>query len=121
MPSEEEKFLKWYAGHAKKLKINPDPYNPRHKYDYKKAWKAGEGPGPKGHWPSKYKHDDHPNRFLIHKGWLMDTKHGVKVKKATRTKGVGTIKKDPYNRKFGRWYGVGDRFETKVKDGLKQR
>ena len=43
-PEEEDKFQKWYANHAKNLKLNPDPDNPEHHYDYRKAYKAGAEP-----------------------------------------------------------------------------
>ena len=66
------------------LKVNnikePDHY--LHYYDYKKAWKNNAMPDSTGHWPSEYKHDLHPNRYIKHGDietrWY-DTKHGVYV------------------------------------------
>lgn len=57
-------FLTWYRGHAKKQKLNPDPYDPRHHYDYESAYKAGAKPDRIGHWPSKFKGPKHPNRYV---------------------------------------------------------
>lgn len=60
----EDEFRRWYAAHAKKTGINPDPDNPSHYYDYRAAFRAGAGPNEKGHWPSKYKRPGHPNQFV---------------------------------------------------------
>lgn len=57
-------FRKWYAAQAAKTGINPDPYDPRHHYDYESAYAAGMEPDASGHWPSVYKAPDHPNRFI---------------------------------------------------------
>ena len=73
---DEQAFRKWYSAHAKKLKINPNPDDPNHHYDYRSAYKAGEGPGPDGHWPSKYKLEGHPR--LIIDG--VNTKTGERIK-----------------------------------------
>ncbi len=74
-PNQEARFRKWYGEHAGRLGINPDPDDPRHKYDYRAAFKENRGPGPDGHWPSEYKDDDHPRRFVDG----MDTKTGERV------------------------------------------
>ena len=63
-PKEEAAFQKWYAGHAVTLKLNSDPDDPRHHYDYRAAFKAGVKPDEAGHWPSRFKTPDHPNRFI---------------------------------------------------------
>ena len=63
-PEEETKFQEWYAGHAKRLKLNPDPDNPLHFYDYRAAYKAGEGPGANNHWPSSHKLKGHPRMVV---------------------------------------------------------
>lgn len=68
-PDEEQAFQSWYAEKAKIAGIDPDPDNPLHKYDYRGAFKAGIEPGisPEDglyHWPSQFKDDDHPNRFV---------------------------------------------------------
>lgn len=61
---DESGFQTWYKGHAETQGINPDPDDPKHKYDYRAAYKAGVGPDDTGHWPSEFKDDDHPNRFI---------------------------------------------------------
>ncbi len=61
---DETAFREWYADHAKRLKLNPDPDDPEHHYDYRAAFEAGAGPGPDGHWPSRYKADTHPNLIV---------------------------------------------------------
>ena len=53
--------------------------NPLHYYDYMGAWRAGEGPDKGGHWPSKYKHSLHPNRFIIENNRWIDTITGKKA------------------------------------------
>jgi hypothetical protein len=67
--TDEQKFQTWYAGWAAKAGLDPDPDSPLHKYDYRKAYKAGAKPeiDPSDglyHWPSEFKDDDHPNRFV---------------------------------------------------------
>jgi hypothetical protein len=61
-------FGTWYADIARKTGINPDPDHPEHHYDYRAAYREGAEPqlGEDGqyHWPSKFKADDHPNRFV---------------------------------------------------------
>jgi hypothetical protein len=43
-----------------------DPKNPTHFYDYESAYHAGVEIPEKGEdWPSKFKHDLHPDRFVI--------------------------------------------------------
>ena len=70
---DEDKFQRWYFAQAKRWGLDPNPDAPEHKYDYRAAFKAGQGPDPKtGHWPSAFKADDHPNRFV----GIIDTKTG---------------------------------------------
>ncbi len=57
---EEKQFKSWYAGHAKKYNINPNPDDPRHFYDYRGAWKAGAKPDERGHLPDEWKQEGHP-------------------------------------------------------------
>ncbi|MEE9365875.1 MAG: hypothetical protein V3W44_04225 [Dehalococcoidales bacterium] len=66
---DESAFQEWYAKWAKKTGIDPDPDDPRHKYDYRAAFRAGVEPSissedNKYHWPSQFKDPDHPNRFV---------------------------------------------------------
>jgi hypothetical protein len=60
----EKEFRKFYAKHAKKHKLNPNPDDPEHHYDYRKAYSAGHEPDESGHWPSEFKEAKHPNRFV---------------------------------------------------------
>ena len=65
--ADEADFQQWYGGWAKKLgHLNPDPDHPAHKYDYRAAYRAGAEPTEESgwHWPSEFKHSDHPNRFV---------------------------------------------------------
>lgn len=66
---DEKAFQRWYADWAQKAGLDPNPDNPLHKYDYRAAFRAGAVPriDPGDglyHWPSKFKSDDHPNRFV---------------------------------------------------------
>jgi len=66
---DEARFQAFYAKWAKVAGINPDPDAPGHKYDYRGAFAAGHAPQIDDtdglyHWPSKFKDDDHPNRFV---------------------------------------------------------
>ena len=72
----EEKFQRWYQNHARRHKLNPNPDDPRHHYDYRAAYKAGASPDNSGHWPSKFKTDSHPN--LVVDG--VNTKTGQKIR-----------------------------------------
>lgn len=74
----EKAFKSWYQVWANKTGIDPNPDNPLHKYDYRAAHKAGATPSiskddGKYHWPSEFKSDDHPNRFVNG----VDTKTGI--------------------------------------------
>ena len=65
----EEAFQEWYGGWAKKAHLHPDPYHPKHYYDYKAAWKAGAEPEASRedfsyHWPSEFKLEDHPRMVV---------------------------------------------------------
>jgi hypothetical protein len=63
-PEEEMQFQEWYKGHATKWGLNKDPDDVGHKYDYRGAYLEGEEPDSEGHWSSKFKDPDHPNRFV---------------------------------------------------------
>ncbi len=60
----EPEFQRWYQGHAATLGLNSDPDDPQHFYDYRRAFAAGAGPDPAGHWPSQFKLAGHPNRYV---------------------------------------------------------
>lgn len=60
----EQKFQDWYAGYADKLGLNPNPDDPQHFYDYRKAYAAGATPDATGHWPSDFKTEGHPRMIV---------------------------------------------------------
>jgi len=67
--AEEPKFQAWYKERAEKAGIDPDPDAPLQKYDYRGAFRAGAEPEVSKddglyHWPSEFKDEDHPNRFV---------------------------------------------------------
>ena len=65
MPNLEElQFQAWYQDWANKLRLNPNPDDPRHFYDWRGAFKAGALPDQSGHWPSQFKLEGHPNMFV---------------------------------------------------------
>ena len=77
---DEQKFQSWYGDWADRAGIDPDPDNPLHNYDYRAAFKAGAEPSiskedGRYHWPSQFKEDDHPNRFVDG----VDTKTGRSI------------------------------------------
>jgi hypothetical protein len=61
---QDDQFQNWYSGWATQLGLSPDPYDPRHLYDYEAAWKAGAEPDEQGHWPSEFKLVGHPTAVV---------------------------------------------------------
>tara|TARA_R100001463_G_scaffold2421_1_gene10237 strand:- start:2331 stop:2648 length:318 start_codon:yes stop_codon:yes gene_type:complete len=77
-------FKSWYGGWSNKLRLNPDPYHWKHFYDYESAYNDGADPtwddGKQMYkWPSKYKDDFHPDRFVFEKGKWLDSKYDKNV------------------------------------------
>ena len=66
-PEEDVEFSHWYSDIAEKSNLSPDPDDPRHYYDYRAAHEAGATLDERKHLPSEFKHDLHPNRFIIGK------------------------------------------------------
>jgi hypothetical protein len=63
--ADEAAFQKWYKNWATAAKMDQNPDDPRHHYDYRAAYNAGvNAPAPGDHWPSTYKDDSHPRRFI---------------------------------------------------------
>lgn len=62
---DEKAFRSWYKDYAEKLNLNPNPDDPKHFYDYRAAYMAGEKPDASGHWPSQFKKEGHPKRFIL--------------------------------------------------------
>jgi hypothetical protein len=72
-PTEEDEFLRWYQSMAATQGLDLNPDDPRHLYDWRGAWKAGNRtPSSGGHWPSRFKAETHPNRYVDG----LDTKTG---------------------------------------------
>jgi hypothetical protein len=62
---EEKQFQSWYSNWSKLLSLNPNPYDPLHHYDYRKAWKAGASPTWQSEhqqfrWPDEFKEENYP-------------------------------------------------------------
>ena len=81
---DEKAFQSWYSNIVKKNKglLAADPDDPKHYYDYRSAFSAGiKAPNLKKgeHWPSKYKDDLHPNRYIEQDGGFYDTKYEKKA------------------------------------------
>ncbi len=81
---DEDSFLKWYHDMSKKMGLHPNPDHPEHQYDYRGYYQEfGEEPlEPGDHFPSQYKYNDHPNRFVRTKDGMMDTISGEIVPEA---------------------------------------
>jgi hypothetical protein len=87
---DERAFQSWYGDWARKTGINPNPDDPLQKYDYRGAYSAGVVPqidpgDGRYHWDSRFKADDHPNRFVNGE----DTKTGRRVDPIRETIGRG--------------------------------
>ena len=79
-PDEDAEFLDWYSGVAERANLSPDPDDPRHYYDYRAAFEAGAKLDERKHLPSEFKHDLHPNRFVVGKDLeIYDSKYGEKA------------------------------------------
>ena len=77
----EDEFLSWYSNIAEKSNLSPDPDDPRHYYDYRAAHEAGAGLDERKHLPSEFKHDLHPNRYIIGKDLeIYDSKYETPAK-----------------------------------------
>ena len=74
---EDTGFSDWYSDLSKRADISPDPDDPRHYYDYRAAYEAGVELDERRHLPSEFKHDLHPDRYIIDKKDLSiyDTKY----------------------------------------------
>ena len=91
---QEKKFQAWYSRWADLAGIDPNPDAPEQRYDYRGAYLAGVTPeaSPEDnyrlHWPSEFKDDDHPNRYVTDAdknpgtlvgGGMLDSKTGKPV------------------------------------------
>jgi hypothetical protein len=79
-PEEESQFRTWYASWAAMPHTNMDNDPDAGSYAYRLAWKSGAEPSPiDGHWTSKFKFDDHPNRYVETSDGTMDSRSGEMV------------------------------------------
>lgn len=87
--TDEAAFRQWYATWAEKLRMDPNPDDPRHYYDFRAAHRAGVEPQPyvasstpgstwgsgqmmpdrameraPMHWTSEFKREGHPNEVV---------------------------------------------------------
>ena len=69
-------FEEWYEIYSRAHRLNPDPLDLRHQYDYEEAFNAGVREAISEHLPSRFKGIGHPRRFI--KG--IDTVTGKKGK-----------------------------------------
>jgi hypothetical protein len=80
-PEEDAEFLNWYSNIAERSNLSRDPDDPKHYYDYRAAYEAGADLDERKHLPSEFKHDLHPNRYIIGKDLeIYDSKYGKKAK-----------------------------------------
>ena len=81
-PEEDVEFSHWYSDIAEKSNLSPDPDDPRHYYDYRAAFEAGAKLDESKHLPSEFKHDLHPNRFILDEKTLKihDSKYDKEAK-----------------------------------------
>ena len=79
-PEEDVEFSHWYSNIAEKSNLSPNPDDPKHYYDYRAAHKAGAQLNEKKDLPSEFKHDLHPDRFIIGKDLeIYDSKYEKKA------------------------------------------
>lgn len=65
MPYDERQFQDWYAGVSKKMRLHPNPDEPKHFYDYRALYKSGvREPDISGHWPSEFKLKGHSREIV---------------------------------------------------------
>lgn len=88
-------IVKWRKSLVEKYGNDADPYR-KGDYDYRSAVMSGVTPKPHEgdvpHWDSKYKSDDHPNRFIKQKdGTVLDSKYGKIVPRGTAHEVLGTV------------------------------
>jgi len=93
---DEFRFQSWYKKIAETFGLNVDPDDPEHFYDYRAAYKSGEGPDQFGKWPSKYKKQGHKDQFMKIAGKWIDTITGkaLSQEQIARLKEFGRITTD---------------------------
>jgi len=103
-PERESQFQHWYGRIAKQMGLDPNPDSPDHKYDYRGAYLRGFSPGTDRHWPSMFKDDDHPNRFIspkrdkrVPEGYIWDSKHNTLMREGHFASYYGNLAEDDDN------------------------
>ena len=77
----EAEFQQAYHEYARRMGLDPNPDNPLHRYDYRRAFLRGQlRPHETGHLPSEFKLPGHPRTFVSG----MDTRTGKPVKRKYR-------------------------------------
>ena len=62
---KEAEFQQVYHEYARRMRLDTNPDNPLHRYDYRRAFLAGElKPNETGHLPSEFKLPGHPQTFV---------------------------------------------------------
>ena len=80
-PEEDVEFLDWYLNIAERSGISSDPSDPKHYYNYRAAYEAGADLDREKHLPSEFKHDLHPDRYIIGKDLeIRDSKYNKPAK-----------------------------------------
>ena len=86
---EEQDFQSWYAQISNQLRLDPNPDNPQHAYNYRAFWRAAKErpqdfrttPDPTDdnriHFPSLFKAADHPNRYVRQGSRILDSITGA--------------------------------------------
>lgn len=85
-PAEEATFQIFYKDWSTKSQVNPNPDDPRHKYDYRGAFKAGDRPAPKEHWGSTFKQSGHAREFVVTDHGILNTKTGSLIPESNSIK-----------------------------------
>jgi len=104
--NREQEFMNWFREIAARLRLAPDPDDPLHHYDYRGAWASGlELPQKPGdHWPSIFKDENHPNRFIspkrdkrVPEGYIWDSKHNTLMREGHFASYYGNLAEDDDN------------------------
>ena len=83
-PQQEAAFRPWMNQTAASAGTNANANSPLHAYDYRALYNSGDGMAldsgdNRMHGSSQFKQPEHPNRFVIHEGQLIDSITGKPV------------------------------------------
>jgi len=98
-PEEELQFQNWYQQvPVGKMKLNPNPDDPLHYYDWRGMYKSGiRQPDETGHWPSQFKLEGHPRMFING----TDTRTGLPMESRKEGGSVSPNSSDTEKEKLG--------------------